>query len=143
MLSQTAEYALRATLFLARVPDGRPVAAEAIAKALGAPPNYLSKTLHALAKAGLVEGVRGPNGGFRLVVPAAELTVAQVVETFDERDARPMCLLGGRRCNTDDPCDAHVRWLAITRATREPLSTTTIADLLQDVDVRQLLRRVV
>jgi Rrf2 family protein len=144
MLSQTAEHALRAVLFLARVPDGRPVPADVIARALDAPANYLSKTLHLLAKAGVVEGVRGPSGGFRLVVPAAQLTVARVAEVFDDRESRRVCLLGGGTCDPAAPCDAHVKWLAVTQATREPLSTTTIADLLEGVEVRTLLlKRVV
>jgi Rrf2 family transcriptional regulator, iron-sulfur cluster assembly transcription factor len=137
MLSQTAEYALRAALYLARCVDRRPVTAETIARAVGAPANYMSKTLHTLAKAGIVEGVRGPNGGFRLVPPPTQLTVAQVVETFDERSQRPACLLGGRDCDPDNPCEAHFRWLGVTRAMHEPLSSTTVADLL--LDVRQEL----
>jgi Rrf2 family transcriptional regulator, iron-sulfur cluster assembly transcription factor len=133
MLSQTAEYALRAALYLARCADRRPVTAETIAKALGAPANYMSKTLHVLAKAGIVEGVRGPNGGFRLVPSPSELTVARVVETFDERGPSPSCLLGGKACDPDKPCEAHFRWMSITRAMHEPLASTTVADLLQDV----------
>jgi Rrf2 family transcriptional regulator, iron-sulfur cluster assembly transcription factor len=133
MLSQTAEYALRAALYLARCADRRPVTAETIAHELGAPANYLSKTLHVLAKAGIVEGVRGPNGGFRLVPSPSELTVARVVEIFDERVQSPSCVLGGGACNPDAPCDAHVRWLGVTRAMHAPLTSTTVADLLQDV----------
>jgi Rrf2 family transcriptional regulator, iron-sulfur cluster assembly transcription factor len=133
MLSQTAEYALRATLYLARCADGRPVTAEAIASALGAPANYMSKTLHVLAKAGIVEGVRGPNGGFRLVLPPSSLTVAQVVGIFEQRAEHQSCLLGNGRCDPQKPCDAHFRWLGITRAMQDPLTSTTVADLLQDV----------
>lgn len=133
MLSQTAEYALRAALYLARCGDGRPVTADAIAHALGAPSNYLSKTLHALAKAGIVEGVRGPNGGFRLVSSPAELTVARIVGTFDEPVQRATCLLGGGACDADRPCDAHFRWLSMQRAMQAPLSSTTLADLVRDV----------
>jgi Rrf2 family transcriptional regulator, iron-sulfur cluster assembly transcription factor len=132
MLSQTAEYAVRAALYLAGAGDtGRPVPAEAIATALGAPVNYMSKTLHQLARAGLVEGLRGPTGGFRLAVPAAELTVGQIVETFDTPAAKPMCLLGDRPCDERRPCDAHHRWTEMTQAMQAPLDETTIADLLR------------
>jgi Rrf2 family protein len=133
MLSQTAEYALRATLYLARQPHGRPVTAEVIALALGAPANYLAKTLNAMARAGILTGLRGPTGGFRLVRDPAVLTVAEIAGTFDEPVARPMCLLGGRPCSSAHPCEAHVRWTAVTDAMREPLNTTTVADLLSDV----------
>jgi Rrf2 family protein len=133
MLSQTAEYALRAALYLARQPNGRPVTAEVIARALGAPANYLAKTLNAMARAGILTGLRGPTGGFRLVRDPAVLTVAEIAGTFDEPVARPMCLLGGRPCSSAHPCEAHVRWTAVTDAMREPLNTTTVADLLSDV----------
>jgi Rrf2 family protein len=133
MLSQTAEYALRAALYLARQPDGRPVTADTIAQALGAPANYMAKTLNALARAGILIGLRGPTGGFRLVRDPALLTVAEIAGTFDEAVARPMCLLGGRPCNSASPCEAHERWTAVTDAMREPLHTTTVADLLIDV----------
>src|SRR5690606_9107167 len=133
MLSQTAEYALRAAPYLAREPHRRPVTADTIARALGAPSNYMSKTLNALAKAGILIGMRGPTGGFMLVRDPAELTVADVVGTFDEPSQRPMCLLGGRPCSADRPCQSHYRWMAVTAAMREPLTATTVADLVTDV----------
>jgi Rrf2 family transcriptional regulator, nitric oxide-sensitive transcriptional repressor len=130
MLSQTAEYALRALLYLARGGNGR-VSAEQIARSLGAPVNYMSKTLNQLAKAGIVEGTRGPTGGFRLAIPADELTVATVAETFAPVRLRPVCLLGDRPCDQKHPCEAHHRWTAVQAAAAAPLAETTIADLLR------------
>ena len=130
MLSSTADYALRAILFLART-DGRGlVRAEEIAEAIGAPRNYLSKTLHLLGRAGIVTSSRGPQGGFALAVPPDELTLARVVDLFDEPRVRPRCMLGTAPCDPEHPCAVHHRWTAITRAQREPLTTTTVADLL-------------
>lgn len=129
-LSQTAEYALRAVLYLAQKTDVR-VTAEEIARALGAPANYMSKTLHQLARDGVVEGARGRTGGFRLALPAETLTVARVAETFSAAPTRPICLLGDRPCNARRPCKAHQRWTAVSRAMHAPLETTTIADLLE------------
>ena len=134
MLSQTAEYAVRATLFLARRGPDRPVPAEAIAQALGAPANYMSKTLHLLAKAGIVRGTRGPAGGFRLAHPPETLSVARIVATFDAPRQNPICMLGDRPCNSRDPCAAHARWSAMTGAMRAPLLETTLADLLVSED---------
>ena len=133
VLSQTAEYALRAVLFLARDGRGRPVTADAIAGALAAPSNYLAKTLNQLAKAGIVAGMRGPTGGFVLLRDPSKLTVADVVGTFDEPAAQPMCVLGGRRCNAAFPCEAHTRWSRLMGSMREPLRTTTVSDLLSEV----------
>ena len=53
MLSVTAEHAVRAVLLLARYKGAKALSADAIAAELGAPRNYLAKTLNALAKDGV------------------------------------------------------------------------------------------
>jgi Rrf2 family protein len=132
MLTRTAEHALRAVLFLARQPDDRPVSAETVAQALNAPSNYLAKTLGALAAAGIVRGRRGPNGGYRLLIPANRLTIGEIADLFEPEHGISACLLGGRACDAMNPCAAHFRWVAVREAAKEPLRTTTIAELIGD-----------
>lgn len=134
MLTRTAEHALRAVLFLARQPDDRPVSAETIAVALGAPANYLAKTLGALATAGIVRGRRGPHGGYRLLVSPERLTIGDVTDLFEPEHGISACLLGGRSCDPRNPCQAHFRWIAVRDSAKEPLRTTTIAELLSGSD---------
>lgn len=130
MLSQTSEHAIRALLYLAQRPAGEVVPAERIARALGAPANYLAKTLNALARQGLVSSTRGPAGGFALRGAAEDITLAAVVEAFGEQRGPATCMLGDRPCSERTPCAAHVRWTAVQCAMRAPLHTTSIADLL-------------
>ena len=130
MLSHTSDYALRATLLLARH-RRRPLRAEEIASAIGAPRNYLGKTLNALAKAGIVRSARGPLGGFTLAIDPEGLTLARVIDCFDEPRPQSRCMLGAAPCDPAHPCAAHHCWTAITAARREPLATTTVADLLR------------
>jgi len=59
MLSQTSQYALRTVLQLARLPEGARGSAVDLARQVGVPRNYLSKTLHQLARAGVVARCRG------------------------------------------------------------------------------------
>lgn len=130
MLSSTADYALRAILVLARAYQGRPLRAEEIARATAAPTNYLAKTLNALAKAGIVNSARGPQGGFTLAIAPSALSLARVIDCFDEQRPRTRCLLGTAPCDPLTPCAAHSRWTAIVAARRAPLATTTVAALL-------------
>ncbi len=130
MLTRTAEHALRAVLFLARRETGERVPAAEIAAALGAPANYLGKTLQSLVGAGLLDSTRGPGGGFRLVPSPAALTLADLVGAVEERRGSGMCLLGGRACSSLTRCEAHERWQAVQRESAEPMRRTTIADLL-------------
>jgi Rrf2 family iron-sulfur cluster assembly transcriptional regulator len=130
VLSATSDHAIRAILVLAREYGQQPVRADEIADAIGAPRNYLAKTLNALAKVGLVTSARGPLGGFTLAVAPDQLTLAQVVDCFDEPRPQARCLLGRSPCDPLRPCAAHFRWTEVTQARRAPLHTTTIAALL-------------
>lgn len=130
MISATSEYALRAMLILARAYGQRPMRADEIADATGAPRNYMAKTLNALAKSGLAVSARGPQGGFQLAAPPSSLSVAEIIDAFDEPRSNHHCLLGSTACDSAAPCAAHLRWTAIESARREPLANTTLAELL-------------
>lgn len=132
MLSATAEHAVRAVLLLARHDGRKALSADAIAAALGAPRNYLAKTLNALAKAGVVHSARGAAGGFTLAVPAAELTLARIIAPFDDHARTPSCLLRNHICDSSNPCAVHARWSAIVGHAASRFALTTIADLLSD-----------
>jgi Rrf2 family transcriptional regulator, iron-sulfur cluster assembly transcription factor len=120
---------LRAVLFLAREPDST-LRADEIADATGAPRNYMAKTLNALVKAGILRSARGPQGGFALAVPPSLLTLARVIDCFDEPRRHTRCLLGNGPCDATNPCAAHAQWSRITSSRRAPLDNTSIADLL-------------
>jgi Rrf2 family protein len=130
LLSQTAEHALRAVLYLATNGDRGFVPAAEAAEALGAPSNYLSKTLRLLVRKGFLRSSRGPRGGFQLAVDAEHLTAAQIVEAVGDGTTRSNCLMGSGPCDPDAPCAAHEQWEALTRRVLGPMERTTVADLL-------------
>jgi len=129
MLNQSADYALRAVLFIARQKEGS-TNADAAARALGVPRNYLGKVLNTLAHAGVLESVRGPRGGFRLARSASAITLDSVIEPFQRLPERRVCLLGDRPCDSADPCDVHLRWRQIADPVNNFFRTTTVAALL-------------
>lgn len=131
MLTDTAEYALRAVLFLARQKQGAHVSAAHVADELGLPRNYLSKVLRRLARRGLLESSRGPAGGFRLAVPADEMTLGAALEPFYDFSVDERCLLGHRRCSDRDPCVAHERWKRVAGEFREFFQETTVRELIE------------
>lgn len=132
MLSDTAEYALRAVLYIAQHEDEGPVRAEMAAEALHVPRNYLSKILHALAKEGVLSSTRGPHGGFRLGVPAKRLKLFQIVQPFDSLEPRRTCLLGRPECSDRNPCAAHERWKTISDQVAVFFRQTTVATLIEE-----------
>lgn len=132
MLSDTAEYALRATLYIAQQSAaGSLVRTDDVAEALAVPRNYLSKILHILGREGVLHGVRGPRGGFRLARSPEQITLSDVVEYFDDLKPRT-CILGRAQCSEKNPCPAHHRWSAIGSTVRGFFADTTLADLLRE-----------
>lgn len=130
-LSTTAQQALHAVLCIAGSADGGPVRVDEIAAVLRCPRNYLSKTLHQLARDGVLRSERGPRGGFRLGVPAEKLTLARVVAPFEPLGER-RCLLGRPTCGDGNPCAAHNRWKKVAGQLERFFKDTTVATLLKD-----------
>jgi Rrf2 family protein len=129
MLSQTAEYALRAVLYLANRARGGPVRVDEIGSALGIPANYLSKTLNTLVRARVLSSLRGPHGGFRLAVAAEDLPLYRIVAPFDQIVERRTCLLGNPECTERHACAAHHAWKETSEKVQQFFRTTTIADI--------------
>jgi Rrf2 family protein len=134
-ISGTTQYAIRAVLFVAEQGAQAPVRVDAIAEALSVPRNYLSKTLHALARAGVLRSGRGPRGGFQLAADPDALSLATVAAPFDDLASRK-CLLGRPACGWKSPCAAHPRWEEVSTALRAFFEETTIADLLGEIAQR-------
>lgn len=79
---------------LLRTPD--------IAETLAVSEHHLQKVHQRLAKAGFIEAVRGPKGGFRLSRPAGEITLLQVFEAIDGPLMPCQCILGRASCRVDN-----------------------------------------
>lgn len=93
MVSQTAEYALRAVVFLASHPESPHTTAQ-IAKQTHVPPGYLAKVMQNLGRAGLVRSQRGVQGGFVLSVDPGAINLLQVVSAVEPSRRIKSCPLG-------------------------------------------------
>jgi len=136
ILSQTAEYAVRAMLYIA---DQHPTAVRAFALAehLQLPPNYLAKTLGRLARAGVLVSSRGSAGGFRLNKSPEDITLREVIQAFGAGEPR-QCLLGLGPCGENPSCQVHQRWIPTALLIDRFFETTTIADLLSSTSTPAL-----
>ena len=98
MLTRKTTYGIRALVGMARAGD-RALSVAEIAEREGIPPKFLAGILADLRQHGIVRGHRGPVGGYELAVPAATLTIAEVVETLGGPLFPFMCL--GRKENEE------------------------------------------
>jgi len=128
MLSQTAEYALRAMVALSTGPAD-PRTAQELAAESQVPLDYLSKVLNSLAKAGIVSGQRGRGGGFQSVRPPGQLTVLQVVNAVDPIQRIRTCPLGLKQ-HGENLCPLHRKLDDAMRGVEDAFGSTTIESLV-------------
>ena len=135
-LSDGVEWGAHVTTILAVLPAGRALPAAKLAEYHGVPAAYLAKHLQALSRAGILESVQGPRGGYRLARPASEITLLDVVEAIDGDEPAFRCTEIRRRGPTampareyPKPCGIHAAFDRADEAWRASLAATTIADL--------------
>jgi Rrf2 family protein len=129
MFSSTAEYALRAVVYLATHREGLH-SSEAIAEVTKVPAGYLSKVLKDLAEAGVVSSRRGPNGGFALARPAEDITVLEVVNAVDPIQRIRTCPLGIPSHGTS-LCRLHRKLDDTIALMEQTLQSATIAEMCE------------
>lgn len=130
MFTQTAEYALRAVVYLATHED-EPVTTHQIARATQVPGDYLSKVLQALARGGLVSAQRGKNGGFVLSKHPGRITILDVINLVDPVPRIRRCPLGLKAHGTR-LCSLHRKLDDAMDSIERILQSSTIAALLED-----------
>jgi Rrf2 family protein len=130
MISKSAVHALRAASILAMLEDGEYSESGSLARRIDAPPNYLSKLLQTLARAGVVLSRKGPRGGFRLARDPGEIRLIDVVEPIDQVSRWDGCFLGLPICSDSSPCAVHERWDRVRREYFDLLADTTIGDVI-------------
>ncbi len=128
MLSQSAEYALRAVVHLASVAPA-PRTTEQLAAAVHVPQAYLAKLLHRLVQEQVVRSQRGIGGGFTLARPAEELTILMVVNSVAplRRSSFGSLQLAGEGIQLDRLQERLDRALALVE---EVFATTTLAEVV-------------
>ncbi len=150
-LSEGVEWGLHCMAVLAGLPPGATLPTRALAEYHGLSETYLSKHLQALTNAGIIESLPGPRGGYRLMRPAEEITLLEVVEAIDGREPLFRCMeirqqgplaLEAKAYRT--PCGIHVAMARAEKAWREALRIQTVADIVthyqQDVAPQQQQR---
>jgi len=130
MFTQTVEYALRAMVCLASRP-GQPQSNSQIAAATKVPSAYLSKVLQKLAKAELVQGQRGVQGGFVLARPAAEISILQIVSAVDPIQRIRSCPLG-LEAHGVRLCPLHKKMDQALAQVESAFASTTLATILAE-----------
>jgi Rrf2 family protein len=130
-LTMKGDYGLRAMVDMAIYYGQGPIESSDIATRQYVPAQYLDQILLVLRKEGLVKSVRGPRGGHMLARPAAEITMAQVMQALEGYVPPMECLPNPDFCKLAPGCSLRGVWQQIDELTQRILASTTIEDLAQ------------
>lgn len=118
--------------------DEGPVARQDIAVRQDISADYVAQLFRLLHEAELVEGVKGPGGGYRLVRDPATITVGDVLRAVEGPVAVVHCVLPSDEpsCNRVDHCVTYLLWRKLSAVMSDFLNSVTLQDLCDEA--RQL-----
>lgn len=129
MFSKTCEYAIRAMLFIAQKSEqGNKIGIKEISKGVDAPEHFLAKILQDLSRKGIVQSIKGPNGGFFLDDSSRKTTLADIVKAIDGDKLFTGCGLGLNMCSEKNPCPLHDEFKVIRKKIHNMLELAMIGE---------------
>lgn len=129
-ITQAEDYGIRCILYLSRHPK-KVIPRWRIARAMDIPEPFLAKIAQDLARAGIIEIIRGRKGGYRLRIPPEELSVLQVMEAMSGQMFLSPCVLDPENCRRSPLCPVHETWAELRELIRQKLESTKFSDLVQ------------
>lgn len=135
-LTTKGRYAVTAMMDLAIHEISGPVTLTDIANSQNISLSYLEQLFANLRKAGLVKGMRGPGGGYRLAIPSDQISIAKIIAAVDEKVDITRCG-GNADCQDGERCLTHELWTDLSRQLYEFLDGISLGDLTQWPCVRE------
>ncbi|MFC0678848.1 SUF system Fe-S cluster assembly regulator [Lysobacter korlensis] len=129
-VTKLTDYATVVMTVLAARPDAVLSASE-LAERAGLEAPTVAKLLKPLAQAGLVEGFRGANGGYRLARPAAQIGLIDIVEAMEGPLAMTECSGHDGQCGIEHSCGVRANWRRINDVVVDALRSMTLAQMLE------------
>ncbi len=133
IFSKSFAYALRGVLYVAMMGDEkRKIRIDEMAKKLAVPRHFLGKIMNRVAKKGILNSVKGPNGGFSLNNKTLDTSLLALIEAIDGLGQFEGCVLRFNRCNPEYPCPLHREIHSYRTDLLESFANTRIGSLLGD-----------
>lgn len=127
-LSTTARYSLRALSDLCAYSDNEPVSVSDIASRQNIPVNYLEQLFGKLRRGGILESVRGSQGGYMLARPECDISIADILQALGEPFIFGSCQTE-KGCENAVTCPTFNLWRKVKGSVDEILRTTTLEDI--------------
>jgi len=136
-LSTKGRYGVTAMMDLAIHDNAGPITLADISQCQGISLSYLEQLFSRLRKGGLVEGVRGPGGGYRLSRPAKEISIAEIITAVDEKVDMTNCDEKGN-CQDGEKCLTHELWSELSQRLYSFLAGISLAQFVDRPGIHEL-----
>ena len=131
-VTKLTDYATVVLTVLAARPE-QVLSATELAEAAGLEATTVAKLLKPLAQAGLVIGLRGVNGGYRLARSADAITLIEVVQAMEGPLAITECSQDHSNCGIAHQCGVRTQWRLINDVLADALRSVSLARMLPPV----------
>jgi Rrf2 family iron-sulfur cluster assembly transcriptional regulator len=139
-LSTKGRYAVTAMMDIALHEKVGPVTLADISQCQGISLSYLEQLFAKLRKCGLVVGVRGPGGGYRLARSADQISVADIIQSVDEKLDMTKC--GGKgNCSKGEKCLTHQLWYELSCKLYNFLSDIKLDQYVNRPEINELVKK--
>ncbi|AXA84563.1 SUF system Fe-S cluster assembly regulator [Lysobacter oculi] len=140
-VTKLTDYATLVMTVLAAAPEAVLSAAE-LAERAGIELPTAAKVLKPLAQAGLVEGFRGANGGYRLARDPHEVSLADIVEAMEGPLAMTECSIHEGQCGIEDSCGVRGNWQRVNTVIAQALREVSLHAMTHGDDIAPTRKRI-
>ena len=128
-LTTKGRFAVTAMLDLAMNADKGAVKLNAISERQNISLSYLEQLFSKLRRAGLVESIRGPGGGYILGSPCGNINIAQIIAAAEDSLDATQCS-SKANCHNGAPCLTHDLWENLNKTINDYLGSVTLQHIL-------------
>ena len=132
-LSTKGKYGLYAMFYLATHEGEGPCPLKAVSNS-GVPLDYLEQLLGTLRRAGLVNSVRGANGGYLLAKAPEDITVGDILDATEGPVSISDCIGDEGCCDRSGQCRTRRVWEYLSSSINHLLQSITLKDMMEQED---------
>jgi Rrf2 family protein len=130
-ISTKGRYSLEALLHMAMLPEGEYSSTRSIAENTGISDGYLEQLFIPLRKAGIVQGIRGPQGGYFPSRPLEEITVGDVLRAVEGPLELVSCVNSETSCPYKETCISILTWSELYHEITECVDAISLRNLVE------------
>lgn len=134
MISTKGRYAVRLMIDIAEhTGSDENITIKEISQRQGISIKYLERIVSSLCKANMLKGIRGANGGYKLIKPPSEYTIGEIIRAADKTLCPVACLKDKEnKCPRVSQCKTVGFWSGLEKAITDYVDDTTLEDLVNN-----------